>query len=88
MSRPLTARSVGKKIEVELERGGAGLLELDGEVEPALIADAVETRDHRDIERFGGAPHGLEVARNAMPVIGQFREIGRCLGMAPGASPR
>jgi hypothetical protein len=74
----------GQKIKVELECGGAGLLEFDRIVEPTCIADTVQTGDHRDVERFRRTPQRVDMPGNAVSVVGQFGKIGRCFGMAAG----
>ncbi len=56
----------GQKIKIELECGGAGLLEFDGIVEPTCIADTVQAGDYRNVERIRRPPQRVDMAGNAV----------------------
>ena len=53
----------GNEIDVEFERVGASLLHLAGIIDPAVIGDAVEAGDDRDIDGLGGSMKHFEIAR-------------------------
>ena len=79
------ARVAGEVVDVQLDRGGAGVLHRPGVVGPAAGRDAVEAADHRDVDGGGGALEQAQVAARAGLVLGGGREVGERLGEALGA---
>ena len=78
-------RVAGEVVDVQLDRGGAGILHRPGIVDPAAGRDAVEAADHRDVDRGGGALEQAQVAPRAGLVLGGGREVGERLREALGA---
>ena len=79
------ARVAGEVVDVQLDRGGAGVLHRAGVVGPAAGCDAVQAGDHRNVDRGGGALEQAQVAPRAGLVLGGGREVGERLGEALGA---
>ena len=60
-------RVAGQVVDVQLDRGGAGVLHRPRVVGPAAGRDAVEAGDHRDVDGGGGALEQAQVAPWARP---------------------
>ena len=78
-------RVAGQVVDVQLDRGGAGILHRPGVVDPAGGRDAVEAADHRNVDRGRRTSEQAQVAARAGVVFGRFREVGERLGEALGA---
>ena len=59
------ARVAGQVVDVQLDRGGAGILHRPGVVDPAVGRDTVEAADHRDVDGGSGALEQAQVAPRA-----------------------
>ena len=79
------ARVAGQVVDVQLDRGGAGVLHRPGVVGPAAGGDAVQAGDHRNVDCGGGALEQAQVAPRAGLFFGGGREVGERLGEALGA---
>ena len=78
-------RVAGEVVDVQLDRGGAGILHRARVVGPAAGRDAVEAGDHRDVDGGRGALEQAQVAARAGLLLGHGREVGQRLGEALGA---
>ena len=78
-------RVAGEVVDVQLDRGGAGVLHRPRVVGPAAGRDAVEAGDHRDVDGGRGALEQAQVAARAGLLLGGGREVGQRLGEALGA---
>ena len=72
-------------VDIQLDRGRAGVLHRARVVGPAFRGDAVEACDHRDVDRRDGALQQAQIAAWARVLLGYLREIGQRLGEALGA---
>ncbi len=80
----------GQVVDVQLDRGRAGLFERVGVVGPPAGGDAVEAGDHRDVHSGGRAFQQAQVAARAGAGVGGGRKVGQRLGEAfgPGVGQR
>ena len=69
-------RVAGQVVDVQLDRGGAGVLHRPGVVGPAAGRDAVEAADHGDLDGGRRALEQAQVAARAGLVLGGFGEVG------------
>ena len=77
-----TAREV---VDVQLDRGGAGVLHGTGIVGPTLRGDAVEARDHGNLDRGHRAFEQRQVGVRAAVLLGNGGKVTERLGEALGA---
>ena len=84
-SRPEMSRVAGEVVDVQLDRGSAGILHRPGIVGPAAGRDAVEAADHRDVDGCGGALEQAQVAPRPGLFLSGGREVGERLREALGA---
>ena len=75
-------------VDVQLDRGGAGVLHRPGVVGPAARRDAVEAADHRDVDGGHGALEQAHVGTRAGLLLGLVREVGQRLGERSRSRPR
>jgi hypothetical protein len=74
----------GKVVDVQFDRGGAGVLHRARVVGPAAGRDAVEAGDHRDLDGCRGALEQAQVAARARLRFGLGWKVGQRLGEALG----
>ena len=79
------ARVAGEVVDVQLDRGCAGLLHRAGIVGPATRRDTVEAADHRDLDDKGRALEQAQILARAGLVFGSGGEVGERLREALGA---
>ena len=77
-------RTAGEVVDVQLDRGGAGVLHRAGVTGPALGRDTVEACDHRDIDRGDGALEQDQVGVGAAVLFGHGGEVAERLREALG----
>ena len=70
------------RVDVELDRRGARLLETGRVFDPACRGRAVEARDHRDVERLRRTPQRLEMSGHPAVVVGELGKIAARLRLA------
>jgi len=79
-------REIGlDRVDVEFQPFRAGLLELLRIVDPALAGHTVQTGDHRNVDRFGGAPDQVQIAVRPRRPIVDLREVAQRFGEAQRA---
>ena len=86
-SRPEVCGSPGQVVDVQLDRGRAGVLHRHGVVGPTARRDAVEAADHRDVDGGHGALEQAQVGARAGLLFGLVREVRQRLGEALGCRP-
>ena len=79
-------RVAGKVVDVQLDRGGAGILHRPGVAGPPAGGDAVEAADHRNVDGGRGALEQAQVAARAGLLFGRVREVRQrlCEGLGAG----
>ena len=75
----------GNEVDIELNRIGTRLLNLLRIVDPAVISDAIEAGDNRDIDCLYRTTKNLEIAPGGGAIRSGRRKIGQRFGIAVNA---